>query len=116
MVGRFVASRLHVTPSLVGCIGQTWDVGRKFSRECDTVHTSPNFGIASSGEQTRSQRPLFPARHHPCGGSSLPQAGRHVLGPNLNCSELGVSGRMRAERAVWVETVGLRQSSDREGR
>jgi len=23
---------------------------------------------------------------------------------------------MRAERAVWVETVGLRQSSDREGR
>ena len=46
MVGRFVASCLHVTPSLVGCIGQTW-VSRKFFRECETVHTTPNFGIAA---------------------------------------------------------------------
>ena len=36
--------------------------------------------------------PVYSRRDHP-GAFSLPQGGRQVLGPDLNCSELGASGR-----------------------
>jgi hypothetical protein len=81
MVGRFVASRLHVTPSLVGCIGQTWDVGRKFSRECDTVHNHPITALPRQASRLArsahySQRATTPAAalvcRRPAGKSLVP--------------------------------------------